>query len=463
MGNRTRRRAAVVTISDGVSSGTRDDASGKAVAALLEGHGFDIAVREVVPDERPDIEGLLRSLAQARVPLVVTTGGTGFGPRDVTPESTRAVIDREAPGLAEAMRASGRAATPMADLSRGIVGSRGSTLIVNLPGSEKGATESLAAILDVLPHALDLLAGDTVHGPSDQNPAANDPMEHDQQRGGHDHAHGDADGPQREATMMTTTPHTHGVDAEAIERRAAREPIVVGTAIRTEGDPPCAVGQKILLGPDGALAGTLGCAEFDQAAVSDAPNVLSGRRPVTRTYTHDLGTVEVFLEPFVPLPRLVVFSATPVALHLLRWAGEVGFDPVLVETRPERVTPEHRAAASVATSLDDLAIDEETEAIHTDHDAPGVAETVAALLRSPARFVGVMGSRRHVGPYVEELRSMGFSDQDLARVRSPAGLDLGGRTAAEIALSILAGIVAARHEKGGGWLDRPNGSEETPR
>jgi molybdenum cofactor synthesis domain-containing protein len=456
MGNQARRRVAVVTISDGVSSGTREDASGRAVAALLEGHGFEVAVREVIPDERPDIEGLLRSLSQARVPLVVTTGGTGFGPRDVTPESTRAVIDREAPGLAEAMRAAGRAATPMADLSREIVGSRGSTLIVNLPGSEKGATESLAAILDVLPHALDLLAGDTVHGPADHGPAAAHHAEH----GHHDHGHGDAEEPREETTIAT--PHAHDVDAEAIERRAAREPVVVGTAIRTEGDPPCAVGQKILLGPDGALAGTLGCAEFDQAAVSDAPTVLSGRLPVTRTYAHDLGTVEVFLEPFVPLPRLVVFSATPVALHLLRWAGEVGFDPVLVETRPERVTREHRAAAPVVGSLDEVTVDEETEAIHTDHDAPGVAETVAALLRSPARFVGIMGSRRHVGPYLEELRSMGFSDQDLGRLRSPAGLDLGGRTAAEIALSILAGIVAARHEKGGGWLDRPSGSPQAP-
>jgi molybdopterin adenylyltransferase len=453
MSDQARRRVAVVTVSDGVSAGRREDASGRAVAALLEGRGFEVAVREVIPDERPDIEGLLRSLAQASVPLVVTTGGTGFGPRDVTPESTKAVIDREAPGLAEAMRASGRAATPTADLSRGIVGSRGSTLIVNLPGSEKGATESLAAILDVLPHALDLLAGDTVHGPADQRPAPS----HHAGHGRHDHGHGD-----QEPSREDATPHAHGVDAEAIERRAAREPIVVGTVIRTEGDPPCAVGQKILLGPDGALAGTLGCAEFDQGAVSDAPKVLAGRRPVTRTYVHDLGTVEVFLEPFVPPPRLVVFSATPVAFHLLRWAGEVGFDPVLVETRPERITPEHRAAAPAVGSLEDVAIDAETEAIHTDHDAPGVAETVAALLRSPARFVGVMGSRRHVGPFVEELRSMGFSEQDLARVRSPAGLDLGGRTAAEIALSILAGIVAARHERQGGWLDRPNGSAGAP-
>src|SRR5438132_6168036 len=148
-----RWRAAVVTVSDGVSQGVRDDASGRAVAGVLAGAGFDVGRREVVPDERARIEATLRGLADEGWALVVTTGGTGLGPRDVTPEATRAVIEREAPGLAEEMRAAGRGSTPLAALSRGIAGTRGSTLIVNVPGSERGATESLSAIIPALPHA----------------------------------------------------------------------------------------------------------------------------------------------------------------------------------------------------------------------------------------------------------------------------------------------------------------------
>ena len=157
-----RPTAAVLTISDGVSSGTRADGSGDAAQELLDGAGFDVSAREVVADERADIEGALRRLASSHA-LVVTTGGTGFGPRDVTPEATKAVLDREAPGLAELMRAAGLAYTPMAALSRGTAGTVGEALIVNLPGSPKGAVESLDALAELLPHTMDLLNGRTEH------------------------------------------------------------------------------------------------------------------------------------------------------------------------------------------------------------------------------------------------------------------------------------------------------------
>ena len=156
-------KAAVITISDSASAGERDDESGATAEQILRDAGFADIGRITVPDERLAIEEALRLCAGDGFHLVVTTGGTGLGPRDVTPEATRRVIEREAPGLAELMRAEGIRKTPMAALSRGLVGAVGSTLIVNLPGSAKAVSESLEAIMPVLPHALQTLRGDTQH------------------------------------------------------------------------------------------------------------------------------------------------------------------------------------------------------------------------------------------------------------------------------------------------------------
>jgi molybdopterin adenylyltransferase len=156
-----RRTALVLTASDGAAAGVRADESGAQVAARLTALAFDVE-RRVVPDEQWEIEAALVDAA-ARHALIVTTGGTGLTPRDVTPQATGAVVDYEVPGLAEAMRAAGRATTPFADLSRGVVGVRGGCLIVNLPGSPKGALESLEAIVAVLDHALETLAGPYDH------------------------------------------------------------------------------------------------------------------------------------------------------------------------------------------------------------------------------------------------------------------------------------------------------------
>lgn len=154
--------AAVVTVSDRSFAGLREDASGPAVAALLIQAGYAVVERALVPDERPMIENLLCTLADQRdIALIVTTGGTGFSPRDVTPEATLAICERRADGIPQAMRAASMAVTPRAMLSRAAAGIRGQTLIVNLPGSPKAALENLSAVLDTLAHGLCMLRGGT--------------------------------------------------------------------------------------------------------------------------------------------------------------------------------------------------------------------------------------------------------------------------------------------------------------
>jgi molybdenum cofactor synthesis domain-containing protein len=154
--------AAVLTVSDSSSRGEREDLSGPALVELLKAHRFEVVATEVVPDDRTHIENALLQLAE-KARLVVSTGGTGLAQRDVTPEATTAVCERMVDGIAERMRLEGSKKTPFAALSRGLCGVRGHALILNVPGSPKGAVECLEAVIDIVPHALQLLSGNTSH------------------------------------------------------------------------------------------------------------------------------------------------------------------------------------------------------------------------------------------------------------------------------------------------------------
>jgi molybdopterin adenylyltransferase len=151
--------AKVLTVSESVSRGTRQDRSGDELATSLADHGYRVVERRVVPDGVESVAAAITELTASFAGLLVTTGGTGFSPTDLTPEATRSVIEREAPGLGEAMRA----VSPLGRLSRGVAGAVGQCLVLNVPGSPKGAIESFEAVVDVLPHALELLAGGAPH------------------------------------------------------------------------------------------------------------------------------------------------------------------------------------------------------------------------------------------------------------------------------------------------------------
>jgi xanthine dehydrogenase accessory factor len=224
------------------------------------------------------------------------------------------------------------------------------------------------------------------------------------------------------------------VETELAERLARGDEVVLATVVRLDGEPPSRPGAKALFERGRQLAGTLGCSEFDSQARADAAGLLAAGAPALRTYRHDLGSIEVYLEPYPRRPLLVVLADTPVAAALRRWAPELGFDVV---TEPPA----------------DAGPSDELYVVHTDHDAPDLVDTLERLLAQRPRFVGLMGSRRHTGHHLEALRALGMSEPDIERIQSPVGLDLGAQTPAEIALSILAGLVALRRGGRGGWKD----------
>lgn len=245
---------------------------------------------------------------------------------------------------------------------------------------------------------------------------------------------------------------TPSVEAELARRLSLGEEVVLATVIKLDGEPPSSPGSKLLLSRTATLAGTLGCSEFDAAALADAAGIASAGAPSVRTYRHDLGSIDVYVEPHAPAPTLVIFGATPVARALLVSAPEVGFRAVLVETRPDRLSGADWPPAIESLSELAPALGADIYAVHTDHDAEDLVQALETLLPKNPRFIGLVGSRRHTGHHLEALRAKGAPPDVIARIQSPVGLDLGALvTPQEIALSILAGLVAVRRGGQGGW------------
>ncbi len=357
-----RRDAVVLTVSDSAHQGAREDTAGDAVAGVLARAGWTVTIRRTVPDEHDRIAGALRDAADDGVALVVTTGGTGLSPRDVTPEATRSVADRPVPGLAERMRATGRAITPMADLSRAETVVVGSTLVVNTPGSRKGAVESLEAVIDLLPHAAQLLRGATQQHPPGHGSegVANVPAE------------------------------VEGIDANAATHPHAHD----------HGHDP-----------------------EDPCHLAHSEGVPEERRPGT----------------------LVCVYASPLSALLLSWGRDLGYRRLVLVEPSDRSHHAVRHADEIVPSVDAARIDDDSDVVVTDHDREGIVDLTEQMLQSDARWLGMMGSRRHLGPHVEGLRERGWTDDDIARIERPVGLDIGSRTPPEIALAVLAGLVRDRH------------------
>lgn len=368
MSNDERRDAVVLTVSDSAHHGARQDTAGDAIAGLLAQAGWTVTVRRTVPDEHERIAGALRDAAEDGVALVVTTGGTGLAQRDVTPEATRAVADRPVPGLAERMRAAGRQITPMADLSRAEVVAIDTTLVVNTPGSRKGAVENLEAVIDLLPHAVELLRGNTQEHPP---------------------GHG-SEG------VAGVPAEVEGLDAHAHHDRGHRDH---GHDHGHDPDDPC--------------------------ALAHSEGVPEDRRP----------------------GALVCVYASPLSALLLSWGRDLGYHRLVLVEPGERDHHAVRHADEIVSSVEDARIDDDTDIVVTDHERSDIVDLCEQMLRSDARWLGMMGSKRHLGPHVEGLRERGWDDEDIERIERPVGLDIGSKTPPEIALSILAGVVSDRYRQ----------------
>ncbi len=373
MSSDERRDAVVLTVSDSVHHGARKDTSGDAVADRLRGAGWDVAIRRTVPDEAERIAGALRDAAEDGVALVVTTGGTGLGPRDVTPEATRGVADRPVPGLAERIRAEGRAITPMADLSRAEVVVVGRTLVVNTPGSPKGAVESLDAVMELLPHAVQLLGGDTQVHPAGHGSGA-EPASSPGPTASADSGH----------VPVLDTDHIHHHDHDH------------GHGHTHDPDDPC------------ALAHTEGVPEE--------------RRP----------------------GALVCVYGSPLSALLLSWGRDLGYGRLVLVEPGDLDHHAIKHADEIVPTVEAAKVDGDTDVVVTDHDRDDIVEVTEQMLRSDARWLGMMGSARHTGPHVDGLRERGWGEDDIDRIERPVGLDIGSKTPPEIAVAILGGIVADR-------------------